>query len=123
MRTSKSVGTVEAEPLLTGEVDCRPGVVRIALAGDLDMLTAPIVRERLSSVEGDGVTEIVLDLRHLAFIDATGMLALLDARADAEANGHRLILDGVTDRARRLFVLTGTEFLLDEREAICVLDV
>ena len=44
------------------------GVATVALSGDLDMATAPILTESLAPFEGNGVSTIVLDLRDLRFI-------------------------------------------------------
>ena len=57
----------------------------------------------------------MLDLRDLTFLDCSGLHACLTARKHAEAN--QLILVGASARTRRLFEPTGTEFLLDDREA------
>jgi len=92
------------------------GVVTIALSGDLDLATAPILSEKLAPFERNGVSTIILDLQDLTFIDSTGMHVFLEARRRAMSNGHRLLLSGAGPAARRLFELTGTQFLLDERE-------
>jgi anti-anti-sigma factor len=104
------------------QIESRNAVARIALNGELDMATVSILREHLANVEGDGINAIMLDLRGLSFIDSTGLQAFLDARSRAAANGHRLILIGASDQARKIFSLTGTDFLLDEEAAVSVLD-
>jgi anti-sigma B factor antagonist len=78
--------------------------------------TAPILSDNLAPFEGNGVSTIILDLQDLTFIDSTGMHVFLEARRRAMSNGHRLLLSGAGPAARRLFELTGTQFLLDERE-------
>ena len=92
------------------------GVVTIALSGELDMATVPILSDHLAPFEGNGVSTIILDLQGLTFIDSTGLHAFLEARRRAVSNGHRLQLTGAGPAARRLFELTGIQFLLDERE-------
>jgi hypothetical protein len=56
------------------------------------------------------------------FLDCSALHAFLAARDRAKMNGHRLILVGASSLARRLFELAGTGFLLDEQEAVSVLD-
>ena len=92
------------------------GVVTIALSGELDMATVPILSDHLAPFQGNGVSTIILDLQNLTFIDSTGLHAFLEARRRAMSNGHRLLLSGASPAARRLFELTGTQSLLDERE-------
>jgi anti-anti-sigma factor len=105
-------------PLLTAHVESRNGVARIAVSGELDLSTVPALMEQLAHVEQDGVTAIMLDLRDLTFIDSSGLHALLQARDRAKTNGHRLIWVGAGPPARGLFEITGTQFLLDEHEAV-----
>ena len=92
------------------------GVATLALSGELDMATAPILSEDLASFEGNSVSTIVLDLRDLRFIDSTGLHALVEARSRAVSIGDRLLLSGASPAARRLMELTGTLFLLDDAE-------
>jgi anti-sigma B factor antagonist len=94
----------------------KDGVATIALSGELDMATAPILSDSLALFEGNGVSTIVLDLHDLTFIDSTGLHAFLEARNRAMSNGHRLLLSGAGPAARRLIEITGTQFLLDEQK-------
>jgi anti-anti-sigma factor len=109
-------------PPFSARIDLRNGVARIALEGELDMATAPSLSERLARLESDGVVGIMLDLRELTFADLSGLHAFLAARERSKANGHRFILVGASSSTRRLFELTSTEFLLDEQEAVSLLD-
>jgi anti-anti-sigma factor len=59
----------------------------------------------------------MLDLRDVSFVDSSGLHAFLQASERAKANRHRMVLIGARPSTRRLFALTGTEFLLDEQEA------
>ena len=96
-------------------VEVQDRVAVMVLSGDLDLSTAPILREELAQVEASGVRAIMLDLREVTFIDSTGLHEFLQARSRAQDNGHRLLMSGASPAARRLFELTGTRFLLDEQ--------
>lgn len=109
-------------PGFTAKAESSNGIARICLAGELDMWTAPVVTEELARFDQDGVIGIMLDLRDLTFIDSGGLHALLQAWDRSKTNGHRLILVGASGSARRLFELTGTQFLLDDQEAVTLLD-
>lgn len=111
-----------SEPQFTAQINSRNGVASIALRGELDIATVPDLESHLAPFEGNGVSAIMLDLRELTFIDSTGLHALLRARDRAKTDGHRLILVGARPSARRLFELTGTEFLLDDQDAVGVLN-
>ena len=94
------------------------GVAWLALRGELDMSVVNLIREPLATFAGDGVASIVVDLHDLTFLDSSGLHAILGAWRLAEANGHRLRVTGVSKAARRVFEITATEFLIDEREVV-----
>lgn len=106
-----------SEPDFAAEIESRNGVTRVALSGELDMSTAAILSKSLAPIEADGVTSIMLDIRDLGFIDSSGLRVLLQASERAETNGHRLLVVGATRAARRLFEITGTQFLIREQDA------
>jgi anti-anti-sigma factor len=110
-----------SEQYLTTRIDSRNGVTRIALAGEVDMATVPVLKQQLAQAEQDGAASIMVDLRDVTFIDSQGLHALLRARERAQSNGHRLLIVGASPSARRLFQITGKEFLIDEQEAVSVL--
>ena len=106
-----------ASQAFTTQIDARNGVTSIALSGELDMATVPILNEQLTALEQDG-SEIVLDLRDLRFIDSSGLHALVRAYRRSEENSHRLLLVGANPLTRRLCQITGTEFLLDAEGSV-----
>jgi anti-anti-sigma factor len=103
---------VSSTASFSARVESGEGVAVIALVGNLDLETVPVLEEHLALVEADGVEAIKIDLRELTFIDTTAIHAFLAARDRAKANGRRLILVGAGPPARRLLELTDTEFLL-----------
>ena len=111
-----------SDPHFTTRTETRNGVARIALSGKLDVASVPVLKEPLTRFEDDGVSAIMLDLRDLTFIDSAGLHAFLQARTRAKANGHRLVFIRARAQTRRIFELTGTQFLIDDQEAVSVLD-
>ena len=103
-------------PPFSSHTQTADGVARIAVSGELDLATAPVLYDQIVSAEAPGVTDITLDLQDMTFLDGSGLRALLAARSRADANGHRLLLVGATAPALRLFELTGTRYLLDEQD-------
>lgn len=100
------------EALLTARIEKSNGVARLLLHGELDMWTAPLLTEPLTALERDGADEVMLELRDVTFMDTAGIHAFVDAQHRAEMNGYRLLIVGAPPFARRLFQLTGTEYLL-----------
>jgi anti-sigma B factor antagonist len=60
----------------------------LAVAGELDLATAPKVRERLAAAVDSGATEIVVDLRAVTFMDSIGLAAVLHARRRLRVGGR-----------------------------------
>lgn len=98
---------------LTTRIDAQNGVTSIALSGELDMATVPILNDQLTALEQEGTGAIMLDLRELSFIDSSGLHAFIQAHKRSLLNGHRFLLVGASPIARRLFEMTRTEFLLE----------
>lgn len=102
--------------------ESRNGVGIVALTGELDMGSVPLLDEHLERFEQDGVRAVMLDLRALSFMDSSGLHAVLRAKKRANSNGHQLLVVGADPTTRRVFELTRTDFLLDDRDAASVLD-
>jgi anti-anti-sigma factor len=66
---------------------------RLTLTGDLDLATAPVLRDRLNQARAER-RDVRLDLSKLGFVDCAGMTALIEAVNDARTNGLRLDLEG-----------------------------
>lgn len=61
-------------------------------AGELDLVTAPILERDLSRIECGGSEPIVLDLRLLTFIDSAGLHLLERAHQRSLRDGNRLVV-------------------------------
>jgi|ERR1700728_1279720 len=81
------------------------GVVWVHVAGELDLLTAPQLRQTLREAQLYA-DKVVLDLRHLAFMDCSGVHVLLAAAADARRVGGRLTLTRGPAQIDRLLAIT-----------------
>jgi anti-anti-sigma factor len=76
---------------LAMDVEGRERGVSVALRGDLDLETAPELRERLLEVEAEAET-MVLDLRQLGFLDSSGIGELVGAQNRARRARRRLVI-------------------------------
>jgi anti-sigma B factor antagonist len=93
-------------PLLC-EVTPDRDVVTIAVIGELDIATTPVLDAQLRDLRDAGFQRIVVDLLGLTFIDSTGVHLMLAWTASAAADGHdlRVVLGA---RAEAVFAMTGT---------------
>lgn len=96
------------EEVLTVLVLHRPGYVLVTVAGEIDLVTAPRLRERLSALTADG-GRVVVDLGRVRFIDASGLGVLATAASKAGANGGSLRVVTARAAVRRLFTISGLE--------------
>jgi anti-sigma B factor antagonist len=79
--------------------------VRLSLTGELDLVTAPILEQRVEQlrIEGHGVR---LDLSRLEFIDSTGIHVLVKAISSANSNGWRFAIEpDIASHVARVFSL------------------
>jgi len=83
------------------------GVCEIRVTGELDVYTAPVLRERLREMIGPASTAVVVNLSELTFIDSTGLGVLVGAFKRAQSVGVDLILEEVRPSAVKVFELTG----------------
>lgn len=94
---------------VTSEI--RHGVAMVVMSGELDLVAAPDAERHLNEVEREGVSEVVLDLRPLEFLDSTGLRVVLSADSRARREGRRLALVPGPEPVHRVFRLA----LLDRR--------
>jgi len=78
--------------------------------GELDLVTAPLLEQRLMQVLPAG--DAMLDLSRVAFIDSTGIALLVSISKTARAHGWRLELRDPSPQVDRLIKLTGVIELL-----------
>ncbi|MYS24099.1 anti-sigma factor antagonist [Streptomyces sp. SID4948] len=92
----------------------------ITLAGEIDMQSAPLIRESLARCLRDGIRTIDIDLTTVTFCDCSGLNAFLAAALLTSAAGGSLRLHYPSSAIARLFALTGSDALfsrLPERPA------
>lgn len=64
-----------------------PGTARLAVAGELDVLSGRSVREAMERAADDGARTVELDLRDVTFLDSSGLAAVLHGARDLSARG------------------------------------
>ena len=85
------------------------GVVAIALSGEVDLYTAPRLKEELVGAIEGGATNVVVDMTDTTFIDSTTLGVLVGGLRRLRPNGGELALV-VTDRnIRKIFEITGLD--------------
>jgi anti-anti-sigma factor len=102
------------------DIDIRrvDGVHRVAVSGELDLASSPVLAARLAALVAAEPGPIDVDLAAVSFIDARGLGVLVAAHARCnDAGGPGLRLVGASRPARRLFELVGMAGLLESGPA------
>jgi len=84
-----------------------PASAVVRVTGDLDPHTAPQLETELQAcIERDGLTEVVLDLAGVGFIDSAGLRVLLGVHKLLGQVDGRLVLQSLSGPVQRLLELT-----------------
>ena len=79
----------------------------VALVGELDLATAPELRERLGLLFERGENEVTLDLTHLDFVDSTGLSVFVMLFTRVQAAGGSMLIRNPSSAVMRIFEITG----------------
>ena len=90
--------------LSTKEVD---GTTIVAVGGEIDVYTAPKLRDRITELVADGVYTIVIDMEAVEFLDSTGLGVLVGGLKKVRAHDGSLELICTQDRLLKIFRITG----------------
>ena len=80
--------------------------ITVTLVGELDLATAPFLRQTLADAENVSGPEVILDLRDLKFIDSVGLYILLNAQRRLRRQSRTLAVICGPGAVRRTIELT-----------------
>ncbi len=81
--------------------------VELALAGEIDLDSAAVLREGLNDCFEAGHRCLVLDMSDVTFCDSSGLGALVAALKRAREHGGWIRLRGLRPHVAKLFEITG----------------
>ena len=81
----------------------------VAVSGEVDVYSAPALKEGLAELMQTGASSVVVDLSDVGFLDSTGLGALVEARAATTEAGGSLPLVCSHERILKLFTITGLD--------------
>jgi len=110
------------------QIHLRPrpgGVAMLEVQGEVEIYTAPRLREAIVHALEEGYTRLIVNLEGVQYLDSTGLGALVGGRARARERGGNLVLICTQSRLLRLFDITGLNQLFalcqTEEEALAIL--
>lgn len=108
-----SVAESAPDPGLTATIHNNGEIVILEVSGEVDLLTAPLLRDAMTKSLHDHPPVLVLDLLAVRFLGSSGIALLLETQQLAGENTQlRIVADGPT--TRRPLHVTG----LDEQFAL-----
>jgi anti-sigma B factor antagonist len=79
----------------------------LALHGDLDMATAPLLEDRVRDLLDHGAIFVVVDVSDVNFVDSAGLRSLIHVDQLAAQHDAVVRLVGLTPAMRRILELSG----------------
>lgn len=79
----------------------------VEVGGEIDVYTAPKLREQLVDLVADGKYHLVVDMERVDFLDSTGLGVLVGALKRVRSNDGDLYLVCTQPRIRKVFEVTG----------------
>ncbi len=81
----------------------------LRVRGELDVYTAPRMKEAVLAARSGGATSLAIDLSAVQFLDSTGLQVLMSAKKRTAERGGDVYLLGVGGQLRRVFTLLSLE--------------
>jgi anti-anti-sigma factor len=79
----------------------------LTVRGELDAYSAPGLEDQIGRLMSEQVEEVVLDLSQTAFLDSSGLRAILTAQRRLTENNGRMALRAPSEAVSRLLEITG----------------
>ena len=84
-----------------------PGFTVISVGGEIDVYTAPKLREKLISLVEAGSYQLIVDMEGVEFLDSTGLGVLVGGLKRVRAHDGWIDLVCTQGRILRIFKITG----------------
>lgn len=81
----------------------------VHVAGEIDVYTAPLLREVLDKQIAAGRTDLVVDLEQVTFMDSTGLGVLVGRLKLVRGQNGSLRIVSAQDRILKVFKITGLD--------------
>ena len=79
----------------------------VEVGGEIDVYTAPRLREQLVDLVADGKYHLIVDMERVAFLDSTGLGVLVGGLKRVRAHDGSLRLVCTQERILKIFRITG----------------
>ena len=90
----------------------------LSVDGEVDLATAPRLREALTSLVTEGNLRVVVDLSGTDFLDSTGLGALVTGLKRVRAKGGEMRVVCTSERVAKVFEITSLDRVLPLYESL-----
>jgi anti-sigma B factor antagonist len=94
------------------------GTTVVDVTGEIDVYTAPALREKLTALVDDGHVDLVVDLTEVRFMDSTGLGLLVGVLKRVRGLDGRLQLVIDSERLLKVFRITALTQVFTIRETV-----
>lgn len=90
----------------------------ISVSGEVDLLTAPVLRERMTASVESADGGMVLDLSGVTFLDSSGLGVILGAHRRLRERDRSLQLVATAPAVIKILTLTGLDKVFDVHDSV-----
>lgn len=90
----------------------------LEVGGEIDVYTAPRLRERLLELIAEGERELLVDMEAVEFLDSTGLGVLVGVQRLVAAQGGHLSLICSQERILKVFRITGLDRFFEMHDSV-----
>ena len=95
----------------TRTVESEPPVIE--LEGEVDVYTAPQLKQQMISLLESGAKELIVDLTKVEYLDSTALGVLIGGLKRMRERDGNMVLVCPSPRIRRVFEITGLDKIFD----------
>jgi anti-sigma B factor antagonist len=89
------------------ETSHRDGASVLTLRGEIDVYTAPQLRQSIVDLVEEGSVRLVVDMRAVEFLDSTGLGVLVEGLKRVKSKDGSLSIVATQDKILKIFDITG----------------
>ncbi len=89
------------------ETSERGGASVLTLRGEIDVYTAPLLRQALVDMVDQGARNVVVDMEHVDFLDSTGLGVLVEGLKRVRTRDGQFSIVATQDKILKIFDITG----------------
>ena len=90
-----------------------PSGLALTVSGELDIATAPALRDRLETALKEGKHRLVIDLRAIDFLDSVALATIVHARKELPEDGKLALVVEPGSYVMLIFESSGLDKMLD----------